>query len=167
MVQLRLGPSGPLISGDAPGDVLIWDGTEWQPGPVSGSSPLAVRSQFQNDQALNPEIVADIEGAAATFTNVPAGAFIFVQCVLNFEGFGDSFAGPRVVYNDGSGETIIWEPGPVLWPAQGENPTFAKLPLQFQTEPLAAPAASVTVKVQANGASSVLSGHLQAELIQP
>lgn len=32
MVQLRQGPSGPIIRGENIGDVLIWDGTGWVPG---------------------------------------------------------------------------------------------------------------------------------------
>jgi len=153
------GPNGGTLIRSAPSGPVVEVG--------GGSAPLAVRSQFENDQALNPEIVGDIVGATATFANVPAGAVIFVQSVLNFEGFGDSFADTRAVMDDGGGEVVIWQPGPVVWPAQGESPTFGKCPLQFQTPPLGAPAASVTVKLQANGASSVRSGHLQAELILP
>lgn len=39
MAILRQGPSGPPINGANPGDVLIWDGTQWLPGASSGLPP--------------------------------------------------------------------------------------------------------------------------------
>jgi hypothetical protein len=168
MVQLRQGPSGPPIVGDNIGDILIWNGTEWVPGPQSGGGSSAFLSQFAEDQTLNLEIVEDIFGAEVTYNTVPAGALVFVQCVINTTiTLGAGFINPRVVWDFGSGDEVFWEPGPVLWEGEGENPSFDKLPMQFQTPPLIAPAASVNVRIQANGQGRVFSGHFRSELILP
>lgn len=42
MAQLRQSPSGPVISGVHIGDILIWDGAQWLPGPQSGGLPPGV-----------------------------------------------------------------------------------------------------------------------------
>lgn len=170
MVQLRLPPSGPTIVGNDVGDVLIWNGTEWEPGPVSGSSAPALRSQFENDQELNAETVQLIDGCDLTFTDVPVGAYVFVQAVLNLrgEGLAECFITPVVRYYPGGVETNFWEPGGLFWLGEGEGELSAQcLPVQCQTPPLAAPSATLRVTLSANGQGNVRSGHFQIELIRP
>lgn len=160
----RIGPNGGIVIRSALAGPLV------EVGAVGGGgSPIAFRSQFEEGQAQNPETAEDIIGAAVTYLNVPAGAYVFVQCVLNLGGnIGDGFCNSRALWEGTTlPEEVIWEPGPVVWFAIDESPVFDKLPLQFQTPELVAPQASLTVKIQSNGQGDIMSGHFQAELILP
>jgi len=79
MTQLRLAPSGPIIVGDANGDVLIWNATtrEWEPGPQSGGGgtvePIQqVRYLDANSAAAEPN------GSIAAPWLDPADFFSFI-----------------------------------------------------------------------------------------
>jgi hypothetical protein len=166
MVQLRLGPSGPPIVGNASGDILIWNGTEWVPGPNPAGGLPSFTSQFENNQNMNLEVQELVEGAELSFSDVPEGYAVFIQCVLNTTSTGNGFCNPRLLHDDQGAPTVFWEPGPVLWEG-GESPGFGKVPIQCQTPPTAGPNELLTVTIEANGTGQILSGNMFAELIPP
>lgn len=59
MAKLRIPASGPFIEGANPGDVLIWDGTEWNPGPVAPAANSCVDFEI-NSLADFPEPVGGV-----------------------------------------------------------------------------------------------------------
>lgn len=149
-VTLRSSPSGPIV-------------TVAGVGQLSGANAL-VNEQFENDQALGVGPSA-VVGATATFTDIPVGAYVVVQSVLNC---GDPSGGAGLcnarVLLDG---VSFWEPGPVQWSAVGEGSSFGKLPIQCQTAPVEEPTALLTVSLDAEGIGVIHSGHFQAELVLP
>lgn len=101
MSKLRLAPSGPLIKGDANGDVLIWNATleEWLPGPQSGggSGAQLVGRVFENDvpYAINANTggwisVPHATGESAQFEGFaePGWAFDADQGTITWNGPG-------------------------------------------------------------------------------
>jgi hypothetical protein len=69
MAQLRQSPSGPAIVGNAPGDLLIWNGTEWVPGaPAPGAS-----SAFD----FVVETLADLPAPVAGVIELTDGSWAF------------------------------------------------------------------------------------------
>lgn len=159
----RVGPNGGIVIRSGA------DGVEVEVGGLGGG-PAALRSQFDNDQEMNSEIVELVVGCDLTFNNVPSGAYVFVQATLNIrsEGNAEAFCVPTVRYYPGGVQTDFWEPGGLFWLGATEAQIGSLcLPIQCQTPVLVAPSATLRVAIFMLGIGFVRSGHMQAELILP
>jgi len=59
MPDLRTGPDGPLIVGTAVGDVLVWNGVEWVPGPLAAAIVPLSRELFVDAGTTVPAAAQD------------------------------------------------------------------------------------------------------------
>lgn len=114
MTQLRLPPSGPQIVGDNVGDVLIWDGNEWLPGPP-GPGGESAWDHIVTELADLPTPVADVitltSGSWAfkasidlgpNTINIPAGVTVLLKGMGGFNQKVLSSEATRVIILEGS-----------------------------------------------------------------
>ena len=106
MTQLRLPPSGPRIVGTNVGDILIWNGTEWVPGPPSGAG-AEFHARRIGLQAAPLGALALFPDSVLQFDNWTAGQSVFTQSVVQLGGTSSGeIAFQLWVSPDGVG----WEP---------------------------------------------------------
>lgn len=91
---LRQAASGPVIVGNAPGDVLTWNGTEWLPG--TGAGGAFNRQDFVVAPAQTVFVLAQLPHSSA-------GTLVFVNGDLQRQ----SIDGPPGDYTL-VGQTITW-----------------------------------------------------------
>ena len=121
---LRQSPSGPIVTGSAPGEVLTWDGAQWLPSNSSSATPwqffpaVGVDLPFQTvnaDAALNDGVFQGV------FRTVGKGAellFFFAVGPTTVLGTGPLFLpSPPGIVPDVTSNPAFVSLGGAIWPA--------------------------------------------------
>lgn len=157
MPQIRLSPSGPPLNGVNPGDIIVWDGTQWIVTTNTAASELfAVEIATQDVESPGPPIALN----ESLVVPVLVGQRIFVQAVLTltwiglndfqavFQADAATFWGQGVETQDGSEGGLAW-----------------RYPMQAMTAPAVA-AGNVAIEIAAAAANvgAEVFGHLCAQV---
>lgn len=172
MAQLRLSPSGPVIAGENPGDVLIWDGDEWNPGPNPANGPTFHARSFQSEGQLATLAVVDASVLQFSAGEWAIGQAVFVQSVIQFSGSSSGALQYKLWW---SGDGVDWEP---FWQPTELNVGFSEgskidIPIQGETpmidENWESPNVFVAVAAGVEGeiSATISLGHIQAQMFTP
>jgi hypothetical protein len=111
-MQLRTSPSGPLLRGTVPGQVLTWNGTEWLPGPAGGTTAWDhVVSSLSDLPAPAAGVITLTDGSwafkasvdvGANVVSVPSGTTVLLKGMGGFNEKVLSGSNTRVLVLEGS-----------------------------------------------------------------
>ncbi len=85
-MQLRSAPQGPLFTGTAPGDLLVWNGSEWLVKSASAGGVLPAFVFDQNSTAYTQVSAAPTIVIATATIQLRANSSVLVQATTTLQG---------------------------------------------------------------------------------